>query len=38
MAGFPETGTFTEIGQWGMPAVPGSLSSFVLHNKGPDRI
>ena len=31
-------GTFAEIGQWGMLAVPGSLASFELHNKGPGRI
>jgi hypothetical protein len=38
MAGFPETGTHTEIGhssKW--LAGPGSLFPFEVHNKGPVR-
>jgi hypothetical protein len=39
MAGFPKTGTYTEIGHGGeLRAGPGSLFPFVLHNKGSGRI
>jgi hypothetical protein len=39
MTGIPKTGTYTEIGHGSMEgAGRGSLSSFVMHNKGPDRI
>jgi hypothetical protein len=37
MAGFPETGTNTEIGDETQAAGPGSLNPFVMHTKGPGR-
>ena len=38
MAGFPETGTNTEIGYEKQAAGPGSLIPFVMHTKGPGRM
>ncbi len=37
MAGFPEAGTYTEIGYEMQAAGPGSLIPFVMHTKGPGR-